>query len=229
MLKVFKQEINGLIPFAYEYFLSIPPKYNTNEEKKWPFLLFLHGAGEISPPIKKVLAHGPPKLINAYFTNQFDNIDKESATILAENFITCSPQVSQGYGWNSQVLTDLIHQIIDNYRIDSNRIYCTGISMGGYGTWSLAMEQPNLFAAIIPICGGGDEKKVSCLKTLPIWNFHGQLDDVIPVDRSHSLIKNLNSDLCQSTIYPDLEHDSWTRTYNNKDIYLWLLQQTKSN
>jgi len=100
---------------------------------------------------------------------------------------------------------------------------------GGYGTWSLAMDQPNRFAAIIPISGGGDQQKVSCLKHLPIWNFHGKLDDVVPVQESLQLIKSLNSQLCKSTIYPNLKHDCWTETYNNKDIYIWLLQQTKSN
>jgi len=91
------------------------------------------------------------------------------------------------------------------------------------------MHQPNRFAAIIPICGGGDERYVSSLKHLPIWNFHGKLDDVVPLEESLKLIKSLNSQYCKSTIYPDLKHDSWTRTYNNKDIYIWLLQQTKSN
>ncbi len=103
------------------------------------------------------------------------------------------------------------------------------IVKGGYGTWSLAMEQPNRFAAIIPICGGGDQQKVSCLKHLPIWNFHGELDDIVPIEESLNLIKTLNSQLCKSTIYPHLKHDSWTETYNNKDIYIWLLQQTKLN
>jgi predicted peptidase len=89
------------------------------------------------------------------------------------------------------------------------------------------MEQPNRFAAILPICGGGDEEKVSYLKNVPIWNFHGKIDDVVPVEESLNLINRLNSELCKSTIYPNLEHDSWTETYNNKEIYTWLLEQTK--
>jgi len=232
MLKVFKQEKNELIPFVYEYLLSVPTDYNNNDNnKKWPLLLFLHGAGESHPPIEKVLKHGPPKLIHYYSTNthSMDDPNFETARFLAENFVTCSPQVNQGYGWNIEVLINLIDQIQQNYNIDQNKIYCTGISMGGYGTWSLAMNQPNRFAAIIPICGGGDERKVSSLKHLPIWNFHGKLDSVIPVEESLKLIKSLNSQYCKSTIYPDLDHDSWTQTYNNKEIYIWLLQQTKSN
>ncbi len=99
---------------------------------------------------------------------------------------------------------------------------------GGYGTWSLAMTQPNRFAAIIPICGGGDYQRVSVLKNLPIWNFHGELDDIVLIEESLSLIKTLDSSLCKSTIYPDLRHDSWTNTYNNPEIYRWLLEQTKN-
>ncbi len=90
------------------------------------------------------------------------------------------------------------------------------------------MTQPNRFAAIIPICGGGDYQRVSVLKNLPIWNFHGELDDIVLIEESLSLIKALDSSLCKSTIYPDLRHDSWTNTYNNPEIYRWLLEQTKN-
>lgn len=137
MLKVFKQKKNSLIPFVYEYLLSVPVDYNNDEKKNWPLLLFLHGAGERFPPIDKISKHGPPKLIDFYSKNTQENqitsdVNWEAAKFLAENFITCSPQVSTGYGWNSQVLTNLIDQIEQDYRIDKNRIYCTGISMGKF-------------------------------------------------------------------------------------------------
>ena len=90
------------------------------------------------------------------------------------------------------------------------------------------MAIPNRLAAIIPICGGGDERRVACLKHLPIWNFHGERDDVIPIAQSLKLIKALDSPLCQSTIYPHLKHDCWTETYNNKEVFVWLLQKTKA-
>jgi len=106
--------------------------------------------------------------------------------------------------------------------------YLSFAFLGGYGTWAFAMAQPSRFAAIIPICGGGDVQRVSVLKDLPIWNFHGKLDDVIPVEASLSLIKILNSPLVKSTVYPNLKHDSWTETYNNPEIFKWLLQQTKN-
>lgn len=127
MLKVFTQKKTNSIPFVYEYLLSVPIDYETDREKKWPLLLFLHGAGESHPPIDKVRKHGPPKLIDQYSTS---SINSESAKFLAENFLTCSPQVNQGYGWNNQVLVNLLDQIEQDYRIDQKKIYCTGISMG---------------------------------------------------------------------------------------------------
>jgi len=136
MLKVFEQSKNKLIPFVYEYLLSVPPDYNPNDKnKKWPLLLFLHGLGECHPPIEKLLKYGPPKLIDIYSkskqdTNIIDDSTFESAKFLAENFVTCSPQVNQGYGWNYKVLINLIDQIQQNYNIDQNKIYCTGLSMG---------------------------------------------------------------------------------------------------
>ena len=132
MFKVFKQEENDLIPFGYEYFLSLPPSYNDSEKTKmWPLILFLHGAGESHPPIEKICEQGVPKLIKAYLTNRDDHgINYDSAKFLMEIFITCSPQVHEGYGWNDQVLINLIDQICQKYPIDQSRLYCTGISMG---------------------------------------------------------------------------------------------------
>lgn len=124
MLKVFTQKKTDSIPFVYEYLLSLPIDYDNDRERKWPLLLFLHGAGESHPPIDKIRKHGPPKLLDQYSSNS------ESARFLAENFLTCSPQVNQGYGWNNQVLVDLLDQIEQDYRIDQTKIYCTGISMG---------------------------------------------------------------------------------------------------
>jgi len=124
MLKVFKQNKNDLIPFVYEYLLSVPTSYNNNDNNlKWPLLLFLHGSGESHPPIEKILKLGPPKLIDYYSKNphSIDDSIFETAKFLAENFVTCSPQVSEGYGWNFQVLNNLIDQIQQNYNIDQNK------------------------------------------------------------------------------------------------------------
>ena len=137
MLKVFQQKPSGLIPVGYQYLLSVPSEYDENsKEQKWPLLLFLHGAGESYPPIEKILKHGPPKLIKAYSISKSttrtssDHGDLEVGQLIAENFITCSPQVNTGYGWNDQMLINLLDQVTEHYHVDPNRIYCTGISMG---------------------------------------------------------------------------------------------------
>ena len=135
MLKVLKQTKSDSIPFVYEYFLSVPPDYN--EDKKWPLLLFLHGAGECQSPIEKLLQYGPPKLIHHYSRNRqdtqlTDDFNLETEKFLAENFIVCSPQVNQGERWNTQVLINLLDQIEKNYKVDQNKIYVTGLSMGKF-------------------------------------------------------------------------------------------------
>ncbi|CAF0922396.1 unnamed protein product [Didymodactylos carnosus] len=231
MLKAFTQKkLSNTLPFVYDYLLSLPPDYNNNNSVRWPLILFLHGAGEIGSPIDKVKTHGIPKLVQSYSTGLFDDVNQECARFVTEKFITCSPQVRRSYGWNVQVLKSLLDELEQDYRVDINRIYVTGISMGGYGAWSLAMSSPHRFAAILPVCGGGDCSLVKCLSHLPIWVFHGKLDDVVPVEESEQLVKRLEREeqgKCQLTIYPTLKHDSWTDTYNNLEIYCWLLKQTK--
>lgn len=138
MLKVFEQEPTESISIGYQYLLSVPSDYDeNNKDKKWPLLLFLHGAGESHPPIEKILKHGPPKLVHAYSMNKSiintssdPHCHLEVEQFVAENFITCSPQVNSGYGWNNQLLINLLDQVTEKYHVDENKIYCTGISMG---------------------------------------------------------------------------------------------------
>jgi len=120
------------------------------------------------------------------------------------------------------------------YSVDRHRIYLTGLSMGGYGSWHLAAEYPSTFAAVAPICGGGQREagfpdKVVVLKDVPIWAFHGELDDVVPCRESQVLIDRLREagGTPRFTIYPDAKHDSWTRTYDSAEFYRWLLDQRR--
>ena len=127
-------------------------------------------------------------------------------------FIVVSPQ-SPGRGWNPETLNALLDRIILDYRVDRDRVYLTGLSMGGYGTWALAAAHPERFAAIAPICGGGNPKDASKLKDLPIWVFHGAKDPTVPLARSQEMVdalKEAGSDV-KFTVYPDAVHDSWTR------------------
>ncbi|MBD3226497.1 MAG: prolyl oligopeptidase family serine peptidase [Caldithrix sp.] len=195
-----------------DYLLYLPQAYD-NSTKQWPLMLFLHGAGERGDDLNKVKIHGPPKLIEQ--GQQFP-------------FIIVSPQCPPEQWWSVDNLDALLKQMVKDYDVDENRIYVTGLSMGGYGTWNLAFEYPNRFAAIAPICGGGDTKKAHRLKHLPVWVFHGAQDKVVPVQQSEDMVKaiKLAGGKAKLTIYPQAGHDSWTETYNNPALYEWFLSHT---
>ena len=196
-----------------QYLIYLPEDYNKSKTD-WPLMLFLHGAGERGDDINLVKFHGPPKLIEQ--GKQFP-------------FIVVSPQCPEGIWWSTDTLDVLLREITKRYRVDENRIYLTGLSMGGYGTWSLAMEYPNRFAAIAPICGGGDTTKAHLLENIPIWVFHGAKDPVVPIQEAESMVNAVqNTDgNVKFTVYPEAGHDSWTETYNNPELYKWLLSNSK--
>ncbi|MGA2867197.1 MAG: prolyl oligopeptidase family serine peptidase [Verrucomicrobiota bacterium] len=195
-----------------DYLLFLPQGYETSD-KRWPLMLFLHGAGESGSDLAKVKLHGPPKLV-------------ESKPDFP--FIVVSPQ-SPRMGWNVEALNALLDDIIHQYRVDEDRVYLTGLSMGGYGTWSLAAAHPDKFAAIVPICGGGKTADAPKLARLPIWVFHGAKDPAVPVARSKEMVEAIKAagGNPKFTIYPEAAHDSWTETYNNPELYQWLLEQKR--
>ncbi len=196
-----------------QYFLYLPDNYNKTSAN-WPLLLFLHGAGERGNNINKVKVHGPPKLI---------------ANGRSFPFLVLSPQCPEGRWWSTETLNVLLNEIVNQYRVDRDRIYLTGLSMGGYGTWSMATEYPDRFAAIAPICGGGDPEKAERIKNLPIWVFHGAKDSVVPIEQSQRMVdalKELGSDV-KFTVYPQAGHDAWTDTYHNKELYDWFLKHKR--
>jgi len=133
------------------YLLFLPDKYN-EEKKDWPLILFLHGSGERGSVIDSVKKHGPPKIVE-----QVPDFP----------FIVLSPQCPKEQQWSNDILIPLLDEIVKKYRVDEKRIYLTGLSMGGFGTWALAIQYPHRFAAIAPICGGGDTSKVCVLKNVP--------------------------------------------------------------
>jgi len=219
----FQQETTGQQPkklskevmkkVEMDYLLYLPKDYNS-AEKKFPLMLFLHGAGERGRDLNLVKKHGPPKLIEQ---------GKEFP------FIIVSPQCPENAWWSIEDLYALIDDVTQNYKVDENRIYVTGLSMGGYGTWALAENAPNRFAAIAPVCGGGNPLTICKIGKLPVWAFHGAKDPVVPVSASQQLVDALKScgNNAKLTIYPEAGHDAWTETYNNQELYDWLLQQKK--
>lgn len=198
------------------YLLYLPDGYETDKEKKWPLMIFLHGAGERGDDLEKVKAHGPPKLIAQ---------GKTFPMIVVSPQAPATPQ----FGWNIEVLNALLDDLISRYRIDEDRVYLTGLSMGGYGTWAWATANPERFAAIAPICGGGQPRMARRLKDVPVWAFHGAKDPIVPLRETEVMIEELRKAGAEPrlTIYPDAEHDSWTATYDNPELYEWLLSHRR--
>jgi predicted peptidase len=198
-----------------DYLLYLPADYET--KKDWPLVVFLHGAGERGDDLNLVKKHGPPKLIEQG---------------KAFPFIVVSPQCAKNNWWHWQLreLSALIDDVVAKYKVDKDRIYLTGISMGGFGTWALASYDPDRFAAIVPICGGGELLAAARLRQMPIWAFHGAKDPIVPLRRSEELINALqkNNPQAKLTVYPDAMHDSWTATYDNPDVYAWLLEHKRT-
>jgi predicted esterase len=198
-----------------DYLLSLPDGYNADTSKKWPLVMFLHGSGERGNDIGKVEVNGPPKLVAA--GKKFP-------------FILVSPQAKEDEdGWEPENLYHLLVYLKKTYRADPDRIYLTGLSMGGFGTWKLATNHPEEFAAIVPICGGGDTSMAWRLRYTPVWCFHGALDNVVPVSKDEQMVASVRkyNPSVKFTVYPDLYHNSWERTYNNDSLYTWLLAQKK--
>jgi predicted peptidase len=128
-------------------------------------------------------------------------------------------------------LINLLDEIVSKYAVDAQRVYLTGLSMGGYGTWDLACQYPERFAAIAPICGGGRRFMAMRLKDVPVWAFHGAKDPVVPLRESEEMVQAVKSigGNAKLTVYPDALHDSWTATYSNQELYDWFLSQRKAN
>ncbi len=215
----------GQIPCVFEkgnadvdrqYLLFLPDGYN--EQKIWPLILFLHGAGERGDDLELVKKHGPPKIVE----------EKKDFP-----FIVVSPQCPEDHGWtqDKQFLTGLLDDIEARYKVDKDRIYLTGLSMGGFGTWSLSCACPERFAAIAPICGGGEPSEASKLKDMPVWAFHGEQDRVVSVEKSREMVNAINAvgGNTRLTVYLDADHDSWTQTYDNPKLYDWFLEHRLSD
>ena len=214
--QVFEKEIRKTV--QANYLLYLPEDYLTSQ-KDFPLILFLHGAGERGNDVSKVEIHGPPKLIA-----------KEGKSF---PFVIVSPQCPKEDWWTSgkqlDILNAFLDDILENYRIDKDRIYLTGLSMGGYGTWSLSAAHPDRFAAIAPICGGGNTWDARRVANLPVWVFHGAKDQVVPIEKSEIMVAALEKTggSVEFTVYPETGHDSWTETYNNPDLYEWFLKHSR--
>ena len=194
------------------YILHVPKYIN---EKK-PLIIFLHGSGEKGNDLEKVKIHGPLKYLKNHELDSY---------ILA-------PQCPENEYWNSEVLYQLILKIEKENNIDNNRIYLTGLSMGGRGAWNLAFAYPEKFAALVPIAGYADRIPVieNCkIAKIPTRIFHGLLDDVVAYEYSvwmYKKLKDCSVDI-ELTLFDDANHDSWSRVYDSPEIYEWMFKQVK--
>ncbi|MBH8576851.1 prolyl oligopeptidase family serine peptidase [Nostocaceae cyanobacterium CENA369] len=204
---------------TYNYLLFLPNvlrqntsgQSNGTKQQLFPAIVFLHGAGERGSNLEDVKRQGLAKVV------------EEQPDF---PFIVISPQCPLSKSWLVEKLSPLLDRAIASYPIARDRIYLTGLSMGGYGTWRWATAEPERFAAIAPICGGDNPLKASNLQNLPVWAFHGAQDRIVPLRESAIMVSALKAHggNVKFTVYPEVGHDSWTQTYNNPELYEWFLQ-----
>jgi predicted peptidase len=190
-----------------------------------PVILFLHGAGESGTDgVRQTTVGLGPAVVR--------DPSRFPALIVF-------PQASHGYGWRGRNLADAVaalDDVIANFDCDVSRVYITGISMGGYGAWLLAWQQPERFAAVVPVCGGLDRNAgtpataARRLAKIPHWVFHGADDEIIPATESRAMVAALRAagGNVRYTEYAGVRHNSWERAYGEKELIEWMLAQRRS-
>lgn len=187
------------------------------EGKKYPVLFYLHGAGTLGTNIN-VLLNNPCFRV----TEIHDDFP----------FIMVAPQCPASSWFDVfEKLQGVAMDVAMADYADSERIYLMGVSMGGYGTWQLAMTRPEIFAAAVPICGGGMYWCAPRLVDTPVWAFHGKLDTCVYPEESEKMVNAVNfcGGSARLTIYPECGHDAWTLTYKNREVFEWLLSHKNKN
>lgn len=218
--KQVEQELKTPSGKAISYLLYLPKGYSSGTTK-WPVMLFLHGRGESDGPLSIVKKWGPPRLIEHGV--EFP-------------YVVVSPQCPRSpESWpkpsQQELLVALLDHIVKTCKIDEDRIYLTGLSMGGYGSWRLAADHPERFAAVIPVCGAGNPADADKLRNLPIWAWHGTDDSAVPFQKSVEMVEAIKKAGGTSIRFTSLEgvgHNSWEAAYATPDLYQWLEKQTAS-
>jgi predicted peptidase len=202
---------------------------NPGVKETFPLIIFLHGAGERGDDNEAQLKHVTDLFLNSNYRGKYP-------------CYVITPQCPEKQWWaNYQgkgklspeptsptaLVIELIEKILKEFPIDQSRIYITGVSMGGFGTWDLIARFPDKFAAAVPICGGGDESTAAKIKHIPVWAFHGSKDDVVSPDHSRSMIRALQKEGGKPgyTEYPDIGHASWIQAYQEPHLLPWLFKQ----
>lgn len=203
---------------SVSYLLYLPKDYQSQGDKKFGLMLFLHGRGESNGPLSLVAKWGPPK-----FADRGDDLP----------WIIVSPQCPPKDNWSSDTqqtrLIELLDSITSQHNVDQKKVFLTGLSMGGYGSWTMATKHPTRFAAVAPVCGGGDPAQAEKLKDVPIWAFHGDQDRAVPFERSVAMveaIKKSGGTKIRFTTLEHIGHNCWSATYATPELYQWMERQS---
>ena len=227
------REYGGEDGKVLRYRLLKPLDFDPTE--KYPLVIFLHGAGERGDDNVAQLKHGMKDFCDP------SRREKYRCYVLA-------PQCPKNARWadidwskkemhipaetsdSMKLVFEVVDRMVADAAIDKNRIYVTGLSMGGYGTWDCLYRRPDFFAAALPICGGVSTEVAESIKHVPVWCFHGADDKVVTVDYSRDMIASLKAagGTPKYTEYPGVGHDSWSTTYANPQIYEWLFSQRRT-
>lgn len=192
-------------------YLAYSPKKNENV----PLILYLHGAGSRGDELSSMSPVGP--------VGELENGRRIPARIVA-------PQC-YGDTWFElfETLIDFAETVSQESGVDKSRIYLTGVSMGAYAAWQLAMTKPDMFAALVPVCGGGMYWNAERLKNMPVWTFHGALDDDVYPDESIKMVYRINKSggNAKITVFEKADHNAWDPAYALDDMWDWMFEQSK--
>ncbi|MGB5667436.1 MAG: PHB depolymerase family esterase [Maribacter sp.] len=215
-IQLIDSAMNTVVTESLSYYLYYPESYQANKDEKFPLLLFLHGGGESGDTLSTIKSNGPPKLIAE--GKQFP-------------FLILAPQNPYKMKWwSTRAVEQLLDTIVANNRVDTNRIYLTGLSRGGSAAWEMVVQYPDKFAALAVVCGMTPVPYASWInKDLPIWVFHGEEDQSIPISESENMVNRLleMGYNVKFTRYAGVGHNSWEKAYNTEGLYDWLMLQKK--
>lgn len=219
---------------GYQFLLPQAVAENRAGDEKFPLVIFLHGAGERGTDLSKVLIHG----VRTFATDEMRK--KHPCFVIAPQCPAEKKWVEVDWSLDSHTMPEtnsdslrltleLVESLQKRFPIDANRLYVTGLSMGGYGTWDLIQRFPDRFAAAAPVCGGGDPAHAKRIAKLPVWAFHGAKDTAVKPVRSREMIAAMKSAGGEPnyTEYPDVSHNSWVNAYGTPELYDWMFAQKR--
>jgi predicted peptidase len=222
------REFQSAAGLKLPYRLYIPDRAERGQAL--PLVVYLHGSGGSGTDNLKQISGGNAR--GTHIWTEPSVQERHPAFVLA-------PQIPEHAKWHSfgdkpspyvSALLELLEQLRTELHIDAHRVYVVGQSLGGYGVWDLIARYPDLFAAAVPLCGGGDTKRILTARNVAVWAFHGAKDATVPVSRSREMVAALRtvSSLVAYTEYPDVAHDVWTRAFSERELPEWMFAQRRA-